>query len=212
MWQLVSSESCDRMHCNTLHCCCQRGLRRVYTPLLCGLERDGKSRDRSSRCKSSRPSSRSSGGMRGSRRGAGSSQACRLWDSIRNRARGLPDGWSRPSRRAHGRRIEGKVALFRKGPQDIEAGPVVREDLIPGVDLAILLCPFFRPSLPFRSHLPARVSAAGYPYAVDTERLALVPRGFAGHVVTRRELYTCLPNLRDTNCHFLAQEVCQGRR
>lgn len=88
----------------------------------------------------------------------------------------------------------GVIGLFRKGPKEIESGPVVRTDYHPGIDLALLECPYFAwlPPLPMafgELNIFARVSAAGYPYAVDAERLAFVPRGFAGTVVTRRELY-----------------------
>ncbi len=89
---------------------------------------------------------------------------------------------------------EGVVALCRRGPEDIESGPVVRTDVHAGIDLALLECPYFAklPGLPMmvgELDIFTRVSAAGYPYAVDAERLAFVLRGFAGTVVTRRELY-----------------------
>jgi hypothetical protein len=89
---------------------------------------------------------------------------------------------------------DGVVALFRKGPQQVEAGAVGKHESLPGLDLALLSCPYFRALLPvpilFRPlDIYTSVSAAGYPYAVDPERLAFAPRGFAGHVITRRELY-----------------------
>jgi hypothetical protein len=89
---------------------------------------------------------------------------------------------------------DGVVALFRRGREDIESGPVIRASVHDGIDLALLECPYFGklPPLPMmvgELDLFTRVSAAGYPLAVDGERLAFVLRGFAGTVVTRRELY-----------------------
>lgn len=89
---------------------------------------------------------------------------------------------------------DGVVALFRKGPTQIESGPVTQHEAIPSLDLALLACPHFKRLEPLPADFTpldifVPVSAAGYPYAVDSERLSFVPRGFAGHVVTRRELY-----------------------
>src|SRR5689334_17635007 len=89
---------------------------------------------------------------------------------------------------------DGIVALFRKGATEVESGPVTRHEAIPHLDVALLECPHFKrlEALPVEFSaldIFMPVSAAGYPYAVDTARLSFVPRGFAGHVVTRRELY-----------------------
>jgi hypothetical protein len=89
----------------------------------------------------------------------------------------------------------GVVGLFRRsGKSALEGGPVTCHELHRGIDMALLLCPFFRRAIPFpiafdELDLLTPVSAIGFPLAVDTERLALVARGFLGHVVTRRELY-----------------------
>jgi hypothetical protein len=66
---------------------------------------------------------------------------------------------------------------------------------IKAIDLALIRCPELASEI---VHMPMsfepldvfdEVSAVGYPFSMDAERLVVVHRGFAGHVVTRREMF-----------------------
>jgi hypothetical protein len=66
---------------------------------------------------------------------------------------------------------------------------------VKAIDLGLLYCSTLRhlPPMPLDFDRPlgmlARVTAIGFPFALDAEYVTVVPRGFGGHVVTRRELY-----------------------
>jgi len=89
----------------------------------------------------------------------------------------------------------GEVALWRHrmtpGGVESHGFPVSDADVFDDIDLALLSCPRIdAPVLSFEFEaLPLfeEVQAVGFPFSLDPERLIFVVRGFAGHVVARRE-------------------------
>jgi hypothetical protein len=86
------------------------------------------------------------------------------------------------------------LSVMKPGEQAF-AHDIVEYELVDAIDLAILRCPSLSdlPRLemdfdrPLDMFMPAQ--AVGFPFAVDAEYVRIVGRGFAGHVITRRELY-----------------------
>lgn len=79
--------------------------------------------------------------------------------------------------------------------RDIKVSEITRFEVFSGIDLALLECPGLKDLVPLVLEFERELTlldpayAIGYPYALDPEWVTVVPRGFRGHVVTRRELY-----------------------
>jgi len=97
----------------------------------------------------------------------------------------------------------GSLALFRSGPgEPVRPMPIQMVDdveVFEGLDLALLKCnghahllpipPLFEPL-----EVLQPVTCVGFAVGVDAEYQTYVHRAFAGHVVTRRELYHMKPD------------------
>lgn len=93
-------------------------------------------------------------------------------------------------------RADGMIGLAHIGPEGgVRVSSVPDYEVFSGIDLAVMSCPDLSglPAMPldFNHQLtlldPAY--AIGYPWSLDPEWVTVVPRGFRGHVVTRRETY-----------------------
>jgi len=97
----------------------------------------------------------------------------------------------------------GSLALFRSGPHEV-SGPLPLQlvdevEIFKGLDLALMKCighshlvpipPIFEPLGVLQP-----VTCVGFAVGIDAEYQTYVHRAFAGHVVTRRELYHMKPD------------------
>jgi trypsin-like peptidase len=79
--------------------------------------------------------------------------------------------------------------------RNIKVSEITQLEVFSGIDLALLECPGLKELVPLPLEFDRELTflepayAIGYPYALDPEWVTVVPRGFRGHVVTRRELY-----------------------
>lgn len=87
------------------------------------------------------------------------------------------------------------LSRLRSGDGAMQAYQIVDMELFEGLDLAVMRCPALEAAIPLSLDFDREltifdeVSAVGYPFSVDAEHLTMVHRGFAGHIVTRREFY-----------------------
>lgn len=118
------------------------------------------------------------------------------------------------------REAGGDLALYRTRIDGTAAAPVqvVNDcELFDGLDLAIMECRGHRDLLPLPLlfeplKVLTPVKAVGFATGIDVEYHRFVHRAFAGHVVTRRELFHLKPDqLRDTNCHSWPLRACPDR-
>ncbi len=79
--------------------------------------------------------------------------------------------------------------------REIRASEITGFEVFDGIDLALLVCPGLANLVPMPLEFDRELTlldpayAIGYPFALDPEWVTVVPRGFRGYVVTRRELY-----------------------
>ena len=93
-------------------------------------------------------------------------------------------------------RADGMIGLAHIGPEGgVRVSSVPDCEVFSGIDLAVMSCPDLSglPAMPLdfdhQLTLLDPAYAIGYPWSLDPEWVTVVPRGFRGHVVTRRETY-----------------------
>ena len=91
---------------------------------------------------------------------------------------------------------DGIPAIGRMAPDGgVRISQITDHEVFTPLDLALLICPGLEELTPMPLEFDHRLAfydpaySLGFPCGVDPEWVTLVPRGFRGYVVTRRELY-----------------------
>jgi hypothetical protein len=114
-------------------------------------------------------------------------------------------------------RADGMIGLVHIGPEGgLRVSSVPDCEVFSGIDLAVMSCPDLSGLMPLpldfdrQLTLLAPAYAIGYPWSLDPEWVTVVPRGFRGHVVTRRETYQLPAQPPGYELSFLAPKGMSG--
>ena len=116
-------------------------------------------------------------------------------------------------------KADGLLGLVRLNSSgDVVVSAVTRCEVFDAIDLALMECPDFAGLTPFVLEFDRGLGlldpayAVGFPHAMDAEWVTVVPRGFRGYVVTRRELYQLSGRPRGYELSSTHLKVCRERR